>query len=54
MTYLKEKVVPFAQHLYDTGSELNQQRALEMAKFLKYEWEEVTEGRLNAPEDWED
>lgn len=43
----------FAQHLYDTGSEFDQQRALGMSVSIQYEWEEITEGRLNAPEDWE-
>ena len=53
VAYLKEKIFPFAQHLYDTGSELDREWALEMAKSIQYERKEVMEGRLNAPEDWE-
>ena len=51
--YLKEEVHPFAQHLYDTGSELDRERALKMSQSIKYEMDEIKKGRLDAPEDWE-
>ena len=53
VAYLKEEVVPFAQHLYDTGSELDRERALKMSLSIQYEIDEIKQGRLNAPEDWE-
>ena len=52
--YLKEKVIPFAEHVFATGSELDREWAREMAKSIQYERKEVMEGRLNAPEDWEE
>ena len=51
--YLKEEIIPFNQYLYDTGSELDRERALKMSRSIKYEMDEIKKGRLNAPEDWE-
>ena len=53
LAYIKEEIIPFNKHLYDTGSELDRERALKMSRSIKYEMDEIKKGRLNAPEDWE-